>query len=1343
MKYIILFFLVFTCLFLQAKQNDFSIRRVSPLAGLTSEAVNTITQDQNGFIWIGTNRGLFKYDSERFESFSSNTQDSTSVLHNVITDILVDNTNKVWVATRIGLCVFDRKTRHFSRFDYRDDKGDVRLNIKQLALDRDGNIWLIDNQGLGILNKVSHRLFRVSLHDNEKPNILHFGPQGQLWVGTNQGSIFKINPETFQTTRISEATNIRINTLYVDATTIYTGDSKNGLLAYRYNGKADTTIHNQELLLQNQEVRVITKDNDGQLWIGTYNGIYLKNGESYTKIENDQLHPSTYTIFEDKHHGIWIGTWAGGLFHYHPEYNLFSSYIHTLDPHSLSNNVVSSFDVSPEGNLLIGTEAGGMNLFDRQTQSFTPVTVSPLNPKLNIKDQCFDVQNGHWVATNKDGLWYKASGATQYTNFKQDGESGLNLLHNDVYALTPVDSGIWIGTHGGGLHFYHLRQRRMLYPDSLYNGKLHLSNPYIKALYKDTHNYLWVGTVNSLNKVDLKNGTSEVFGYTPGSPIRNDYIYSISQPFPDEVWIGTRISGINIYNHQTHSFTHFNANGLLKQKDVYGIIKDTKSNLWITTNDGLILHDIITNTTRRFTKEDGIQGNWFYPNAIFQDESGTVYFGGTQGFSTIHPNQVKFNKREPQVTINKITINNQTIKYPLVTSNDTVSQKMKLKHFQRTLSFEFTSDNYLVSEKNQYKYRLVNHYDDWIETNGEANVLFTNLDWGHYIFEVKSCNNDGLWCQQPARIQITIPKPFYAQNITILGYLFIIALIILYIFRIIKKRIRLENMIQEERNQTRQAEELNDLKLKFFTNVSHEFRTPLSLILGPVNTLLKDNSLPPDQQNLIQVVHRNATRMMTLINQLMDLRKLERGKEKLTVSELNLDSFIHERTLNFSTEAKTKNITFSYHKGSKMILEADSEKLDFMLINLLSNAFKFTPENGNIEIAYYQEISPSYKEVYENYISFGQVPEGDTVSIIIADTGLGIDQEELKRIFNRFERGKNPRKGSTGIGLSMCLEYTLMHRGQISVYSSPAKGSLFQIVLPLKQENIPTDNVVPVSQEWMQLDTPETTLLEPQSIPPQFDKTILVVEDNTDLRNYIRKVLDKNYTVQTAPDGKKALELLLDTHIDLVISDVMMPEMDGMELCQTIKSDMAISHIPVILLTALSSIEHKLKGVTIGADAYVSKPFQDVFLIAQVNNLLVQRQKLSEHFAKTLDTQAGSASGLDNYFLSKLNKIIEANLTNEELDVEVFTNEIGISRSHLHRKLKSLTNYSTTEYIRTYRLEKALELMKSGEYNINEISYLVGFNTHTYFSRCFKKHFQKSPKEIMKEIQQNQSNNTP
>jgi CheY-like chemotaxis protein len=546
-----------------------------------------------------------------------------------------------------------------------------------------------------------------------------------------------------------------------------------------------------------------------------------------------------------------------------------------------------------------------------------------------------------------------------------------------------------------------------------------------------------------------------------------------------------------------------------------------------------------------------------------------------------------------------------------------------------------------------------------------------------------------------------------------------------------KKELQLEK-IKHEHN-----ESLHEMKLKFFTNISHEFRTPLTLINGPVKNLINANNLTSDQHKQLNTVNRNTNRLLQLINQIMDMRKAEKGFARLNISKVEMVDFINERISYFSEEVRSRNINFTFsYNTSSFIIEADLEKLDKIVFNLLSNAFKFTPSNGNISVSVHDKNADN-KEFFFNQISFGEVNNEDYIEIVILDSGTGIKREDLPHIFERFEQGSDSKNkvNSSGIGLNLCKDFTLMHRGMIIAQSTPSKGSRFTLRIPTKQK----------AQKILFEKTEIAKNIEPVNIPKKTNSEplstskgikILVVEDNKDLREYIVELVNRNYSVYFAENGVQGLDILNKHNIELVISDVMMPKMDGYQLCQTIKTQIETSHIPVILLTALSSVENTTTGFEKGADAYISKPFDDQLLLSQINNLILQRKRLQESYAKKfINKQPIDVGNLDNYFLNKVNAIIENGINDEKFTIDTMAEEIGLSKSQLYRKLKQMTNYSTSEYIAVVKINLATSLLKSRNYTIDEIAFKTGFNSHSYFSTCFKKIHGQSPKEYLKSLQ--------
>ncbi len=1335
--------LVITLLFLhlfigwtEASETEFFFNRMSPPDGLTSESVNAIAQDAHDFIWIGTNHGLLKYTPQNRTPFTNVSTTHASLRHGIIKALSTDGDGVLWVGTNQNLSILDCATQHFLPQTYTDEQGAVQSpDIHCLDSDLNGHLWLIDNKGCGVLDPKTQKLTRLQSPLGESPVLVYCDEQGRIWMATHPGSIYLVDPDSLMCRLIVSGSGQAVTTLYAEKDRLWVGSQTDGLKQYTPTGQLEKVYDFNSKIghyLNNWQIRQVLRDHAGNLWISTYQGLFIETSQGalhwFTSENKTGIpHSSIFALFEDRQNGVWLGTWAGGVSYYHPAINQFVNHSHSNAPTSLSNNMVSSFVQAASGELLVGTERGGLNWFDKKNGTFSRVKLATEKTDYSIKHQCMDHQGGHWVGTQANGLWYKAAGQQSYQQFTQGKEDGRHLSSNSVYSLFPVDSGVWIGTHGGGLNFYHHHTRYISFQASLFPHRAPIHNPFIKSLLADAHDQLWIGTVSGLQCIALDRPAAKAVT----EPFINSYIYCLTEIDSDELWAGTKTDGVLIYNQHTRSFSSFDANGLLTNKSVYGIQEDHNGHIWITCNDGLIVYKPEFQSSKRYATADGIQGQWFNPQAIFRDCDNLLYFGGTNGFTTVAPDQLKMNTRPPQVTIHRLSVNNDRVLQPFASNNDSHLQDIHLEPGENTLRFDFVSDNYLLPGKNRFQYRLVNHYNQWIEAPMDASAQFINLKWGTYLFEVKSCNNDDVWCLEPARVRLIIAKPFYATPLAFGLYLGAIGLLIYSGLRLFKTRSRLQNNIFRQQIQLKQEEELHELKLNFFTNVSHEFKTPLSLISGPVKTLTQAGNLTDNQHKMVDIIQRNASRLLMLINQIIDFRKMDQAHETLHLSKTNLVHFVQERARHFAYDATARSITFTQtYPHNSMDVVFDPEKVDYILFNLLSNAFKYNSSGKHITLSL--TVGPyDYPANYENEITLGQLATDRFISICVQDEGQGIAGDELPKVFERYQQGSNQPVNSSGIGLSLCRDFTLLHRGVIHLASTVGKGSCVVVELPEVQTGEPLS---PEAGYPQMAHSPAQAAFSGPSCRPtdRSDKLILIVEDHADLRSYITSILAPLYTIRTAENGKAALEILSTIAVDLIVSDVMMPEMDGFELCARVKGDLAISHIPLILLTALSSTENKISGMHQGADAYLSKPFDDHLLIARIDNLLEQREKLKAYF--TTNHQLSytlPAESREGYFLNKLNEAIETHLGDEDFDVERLTELIGLSRSQLHRKLKSLTNYSTTEYIRIYRLEKAIELLKTGQYNIDEVAHVVGFTTHSYFSRCFKRHYHETPKAYM------------
>ena len=1333
---ILIFVLSISPLFGQLNNNRF--RQVSPQGGFTRDAIYSIAQDKLGYIWMGTRQGLIKYDTESTTLFTPLPNDTLSLPSEKINNVFTDNENNVWVATNRGLCLFDRRIQGFKKINYTYEDGKSSSNtILSALVSNEKKLLILDNNFFGYLDLDKKTLFRIGTNKLKSPSKLYKDNFNRIWVGTNRGEVYRYYPQNNELKKIIKSNDSKVNTILTENDKIWVGYENKGAKQYNFNG---------DLLKQHSfgkknmtkkdgwgNVRVIKKDTYGRIWFGTYEGLYVDNGSEIIRFDPEDYpdipHNSIYEIFEDRQGGIWIGTWSGGVALLHHSDNNIQTYQHNTFNNSISNNTISSFLQINKNELLIGTEVGGLNSLNLNTGRFDLVPISKNERVVNIKSLCKDKQGGLWVGTFKQGLWYCPANKTDFIHFEEGIEDGSHLSSSDIYSLCPVDKGVWIGTYGNGLNFYdfELNSIRFCYKDTMSDLSIH-------CLLEDSKSNLWIGSMYNYHKINISTGEIENFKQNPFIKKYGELtIYHIWEHESGDIWLGTKNNGILIFHPQTNTFENYDADGLLKGKNVYGIIEDSENNVWITSNNGLIVYNPKTNTNRHFVYIDGIQSNLFSPHSIYRDDNGILYLGGTNGFTKINPKLIKTNFKKPLTIINKIVTKNNKAIYP-VYSNQLEINEIHLNPEENTFRIIFSADNYLMPEKNKYKYRMINYYNDWIDNQNNGTVLFTSLKAGEYIFEVLACNNDGKWNENPTQIKIVIKSYWYKTTLAYLIYIMTISSTLYLISRFYFERKKLKKVILLEKNHRENEEQIHEMKLKFFTNISHEFRTPLTLISWPLKRLILAENITTEQREEIEVVRRNSDRLLLLINQLIDFRKLDKGKSKLNISRIDLIKFIQELQKGFSSESKTKEIIFTFDSPfTSLEIEADEEKLDTIIYNLLSNAYKYIQQKGQIKMAVGKQLSIQKK--YSNQLSFGNINSDDFIEITIADSGHGIDSEDLMKVFNRFEQGKQKTKKESsnlkgsGIGLSLCKEYTLLHHGQIIAQSTVGKGSKFTLLLPTKQK---AQKVLFEShQEVKNLNKAKTPAIKLKSKNEQ-DKNIhiLVVEDNSDFRLFICSFLDKYYQVHHASNGEEALSIVKNKKIDLVVSDVMMPKMDGFEFCEILKTQVETSHIPIILLTALSSTENLISGLDKGADAYLTKPFDENILITQIDNIILQRRRIHETFKRQfISSKTIEVSSLDNFFLNRVRSVVENNISDENFGMEKLAKELMISRSQLHRKIKSLSGVTSTEFVNLVRIKKAVELIEQQNYTFNEVSYLVGFSSQSYFTKCFKKVYEVTPKE--------------
>lgn len=1303
--------------------NELKFQQISPPGGYCIEGINFLIQDNYGFMWFGAKDGVFKYNSKNIRQIEILSAKSQSIKNYFCTGLVSDKNGDLWLSTLTGLFLYDRENdvfRYYNYDNYDNNKGTPPA-ISNINIDKDGNLWLIDNNGLFKMDYINKTIHRISIKFLKGiPSNIYFDSNSGIWLGTITGDLYKLNSNTYIAQLFCKSPGSAITAFLAYNKTIRIGYRHHGLYLYSDSGqqlKHYSYSIKPGLNLENSPIRAIYKDQNNNIWIGSYNGLFLEKNNTLTRFDsytNSGLpHNSIYSVFQDKNEGLWFGTWSGGVSYLHPAYNKFENFRHSEEPYSLSNNFVTSF-TEQNKYLYIGTGVGGLNEYNKITNHFRKISLTLNSKDINsIKSLATDKFGGLWIGTFEDGLWYRKNNESKFTHFFQGPEDGFHISGQNVNSILCTDAGVWIATFEHGVNFFDFKSGKILHLKStLLNDQVNAIE--IRNILLDSHNNLWICGKNGLAKISLINNT-EIYNVE----FKNYNLYYAYEILNGEIWFGTQKNGVLIYSPKSNEYSNFDAQGLLRNKDVYGIIEDADKNIWITSNNGLIRYNMDLKLVSHFLEEDGIQGNIFSHHAIFKDANQRLYFGGTNGFSIISPSTIEKNNNLPEVMIDNITVNNEKVIYHLDLDSNKTAQ-LHLTSKESSLKIDFAADNYLISEKNKFKYRLLPISDVWIDLGNEGTAIFSNLEGGDYTFEVIAANNDGLWNLTPLRIIIKKDYPWYKTNIALVAYLILFALIFYITLYVITERRKLKEEVNTEKIKREKEEELHQLKLKFFTNISHEFRTPLTLIASPLKKIIDSKNYEGQNKELLDIINRNTKRLLNLVNQTLNFRKMEMTENnELDLSDFDLIELVKGILDNFSEAIHEKELQIEFkHECIIEIIEADYDKIDKILFNLISNSIKYAEFKEKINIS----INKNSKNniISPNQLVIGELQDDKFIRFSITNTSKIIDSKSFEKIFDRFKTINSKSKLSMGIGLSICKEYTLAHHGQLILSSDTIAGTSFNIFLPIKQSENHFTNLLHREPPHT-INSISTSKDDIEINDTIKNSTILIVEDNDDLRIYIAKLLQPYFKIHQVNNGNEAIKIL-DLHdFDLILSDVMMPEMNGFEFCKYLKSTIQFSHIPVILLTALSTTDYKITGLEQGADAYISKPFDNTHLLIQIKNLLEQRIILKESFQKHIVIgEPFNAGNIENYFLNKIDVVIEKHIKDEDLSVQLLADNVGLSRSQLHRKLISLTNLPPSEYIKLFKLKKASELILEDRYSMDEVAFISGFSSSSYFTSSFK-----------------------
>jgi signal transduction histidine kinase/ligand-binding sensor domain-containing protein/DNA-binding response OmpR family regulator len=1288
--------------------------------GLSQSDVTAIVQDQTGFLWMGTNNGLNFYDGYRFIRWKWDPKATESTISsNTIMSLCAGKDGKVWIATTSSLDAYDPNTAGF--INYKRQLEEVIPNtstfrINKVFCDNKGEIWFCYRDKLLKLNSAGQKIEIWDIKDpmrNLVPGYIQdikADRHNNLYLASNKG-IFFFDTKTknfrhlYDDKQPEYYLNKQVNSILIEPTGNILAGTVNGLWLLTQRGEII-----KEIPLENQKGNIITilcRDSQNQIWAGSRkNGLYLINNIKIQQFKTDRSRQyglnsnEVLSLYEDNSGILWIGTATGGVNKLILNESLFTNIQHqTGKENTLSDNLVHAIYTEDNETVWLGTHNAVLNEWNKHTNQFTHYPFSSHITAINRKSE-----NELWIGTGA-GLKIFNKKTKRITNYLP--ENRINYSFTSVL-YKDKEQTLWCGS-GGGICLIDKEGNAV--PLRIGTERFKKN---VRAITQTKDGDMWIGT-RDYGIIHIRRG-KESFQFIHNekwNSIYSDisYIYEDSK---ERLWIGTWGAGLyQITNRDTLGYCNYSETDGLSDNLIYSIYEDHNGQLWISTCNGLSCFNPEKKLFYKYTSYDGLPGNEFTKGAHFQDAQGMIYLAGINGATFFQPEDIHLRQQASKVAITGLQVYNTTIRpgkeyegkvilYQDITSTNHITLKYDERHF----TFNFITFSYHAPQKNRFAYRLSDIDKEWIYTDEHSSASYSHLNPGTYLFEVKGCNSDGVWNEEPVKMTVTILPPFWASPVAYLVYMVLITILGTVIILWFKRKNELKRVLMQERMYEESQKELYNAKMKFYTNISHELRTPVTLIVGLIEKLENSFKIEGDENKMLGIISKNAQILLRLINDLLDFRKIETGNMQLEQSPQEIAAFIRTICSFFEERAKERNIRLSLYCDDcvNLTLLIDSNKVQRIIYNLLSNAIKFTQT--------YIEVSVK-KETRD---------EKEWLLISVRNDGKDIAEEEQEKIFSRFYQintEDSPTPGS-GIGLNLCRELAHLHGGEIELFSKPEEGATFTLCLPIIYPEVPQ---LPISH------IPIENEKEEKQLP-----ILLVIDDNEDIRYYMRQLLSEDYEIMEASGGVQGWEMVQRHLPDLVISDVMMPDMDGIELCHNIKTSPDTCHIPVILVTAKLSDASQIQALEYGADSYITKPFTEAHIKAQITNILVSREKLKEQLLKELSNSIGQpeAAPIQDKLLQKIVDTIEANLDDSEYDIDRLSKDIGLSRMHLYRKLKGIIGQTPADFIRDYKLARAAELLKRPDLNVTEVSDLTGFVSPKMFRIYFKKKYNLTPSEYQK-----------
>lgn len=1280
--------------------------------GLSQNTVYQILQDRKGFMWFGTKDGLNRYDGLSFRIYK---KENSGLGRNFVTALYEDYEGNIWIGTDGGVFIYNPVSDSFTPFGHKSDKGTViRDFVTMIGSDGNNNIWIsVENQGLFRYNCREKTLLNY-LHDSGLANVTRFWLNGNTcWLALYADNLYRAEAgfdsplQPFKDADGKEIFKGDIINWQVDGphNCIYVA-SLNGLTEIN-----QTTGKARRLL--NTYVRSLQFRSDDELWVGAESGLYIYNltkdkvthltvpnqDDSYALSDN-----AIYSLCCDKENGMWIGSYFGGVNYYPYQWTYFEKFYPREDLRHFGRRV-REICQSNDGTLWIGTEDKGLFNFDPESGKITPFEHPAIYQ--NVHGLCLDGDD-LWVGTFSGGL-NRVNLRTKQVKHYAKGESDNSMAANDAFTICKTTTGdIWIGTTSGLLKYNRASDDFTRIP--------YLRNMFTYDILEDFNGNLWIATFsNGVFCYDVRSRQWRNYLADEKDSVSLPYnkVISIYEDSKKRLWFMTLGEGFCRYNPQTDSFIRYDMSQGFPSNTIYKMVEDKKGNLWITTNYGLVCFNPDTGTKHAYTTANGLLSNQFNFQSGYCDKKGRIYLGSINGFIAFDPETFVENTFLPPVAITDFYLFNKRLSAgrpdsPLKKSI-TYSDELVLEANQNSFSFSVAALSYQAPEMNRLEYTLEGFDREWYAVGRNSQINYSNLPYGSYTLRIRGSNSDGKWNETERVLDIRIRPPFYLSVWAYMVYVVLALCSLVAVIFYFRSRTRQKHQQAMEKFEREKERELYTAKIDFFTNVAHEIRTPLTLIKSPLENVLASQLVPEEVRDDLEIMDLNTNRLLDLVNQLLDFRKTETRGFQLNFMECDVVDILQKTYKRFKPLARQRGLELTVEAPENLRASVDREGLTKIISNMLTNAIKYA----------------------DTYIRVKLSAEDEELLITVCNDGAVVPvemREEIFKPFIQYKAGALQAVSGTGIGLALARSLAELHGGTLYMGDS-MENNCFVMTLPVEHEPL-----VAVEHKEHAPDEESARKEEPASATGQYRYTILVVEDSREMQEFVVKQFSAEYRVLTAMDGVGALKVLEEHTVHLVISDIMMPQMDGLELCEHLKSELDYSHIPIILLTAKTTLQAKIEGMKLGADAYIEKPFSVEYLKVCVTNLLSNREKLRVSFAHSPFVQANSMAltKADEVFLKTLKEIVDENMQNPDFCIDDMASLLNMSRSSLNRKIKGVLDMTPNDYIRLERLKKAAQLLKEGECKINEVCYMTGFNTPSYFTKCFQKQFGVLPKDFIK-----------